>query len=116
MLLIRIAGESGSGSIIGAVVALLIVKRQLTGIELIRPIMKKSYSGLRFSAVEIKSLIFKNPKSAISLRSTDFLLMQRSLFFQITLFAISCSKVGVFAFTSDHASKHCRKLVDKFLI
>ena len=78
LLLIRIAGESGSGSITGAVVALLIVKCQLAGIELIIPIMKKPCSGLRFSLVENKSQIFKNHKSAISLRYTDFLLMQRT--------------------------------------
>ena len=51
-----------------AIVALLIVKLQLAGIELIRPIMKKPRSGLRFSLVENKSQIFKSPKSAISLR------------------------------------------------
>ena len=107
LLLIRIAGESGGGSITGAVVSLLTVKRQLAGIELIRPIMKEPCSGLRFSLVENKSKIFKNPKSAISLRYTDFLLMQRSLLFQLTSFAISCSKLGVLAFTSDQASKHC---------
>ena len=43
----------------GAIVALLIVKLQLAGIELIRPIMKKPRSGLRFSLVENKSQIFK---------------------------------------------------------
>ena len=90
-----------------AIVALLIVKSQLAGIELIRPIMKKPCTGLRFSLVENKWQFFLNPKSAISQRYTDFLLMQKSLLFQITSFAISCSKLGVFAFNSDHASKHC---------
>ena len=85
----------------------LIVKRHLAGIELIRPITKKPCSGLRFSVVENKSQILINPKSAISLRYTDSLLMRRSLLFQITSFAISCSKLGVFAFTSDQAPKHC---------
>ena len=58
-IIIRIAGESGSGSITAAVVALLIVKRQLAGIELIIPIMKKSCSGLRTFSVENKSQFFK---------------------------------------------------------
>ena len=48
LLRIRIAGESGSASIAHATVALLIVKRQLGGIELIIPIMKKSCSGLKY--------------------------------------------------------------------
>ena len=67
-LIEQLVNPAGSGSLTGAVVALLMVKRYLAGIELIIPLMKKPCSGLRTLLVDSKSQIFENPRSAKSLR------------------------------------------------